>query len=439
LLYGYIRLILAATEENRCSSFSLEKVVAMGQDKDIIVAMSGTGDNDAINFIMHNITKYFADKFDVEYFDIGNFGNKEGARFFNVMSSGKVKFGMTWCGIGQDLKVALKNGDETNIWEHFNVPLLKFQGDTPAYFLERHMDIPSNAVLLYGWEEHLAVHDLIFPNSQCVAAISPALIFYDTLESNIDFRSRKNGKLYFLKNGKYPHLLTRYWEEGVPHELGKHLKNLASELLSIALEPGRVQINDVVVNYFLDQKIKINNINLICFFVAQMDDFLRRIKGTMVAQALLPFPVMILGEGWGYLDTAGAKAIVAPSQHPSLTEDLYRSQLGIIDMSPNVDTAGHDRMARAAGTYSFALANQTTWLNKLSPALNDAGYRFDFENIQYAVNEALRKPDDCIELGRLYGRSFREQNLPDAFVDRICELAELAKVRHAMPPGCHPL
>jgi hypothetical protein len=411
----------------------------VGQDKEIIVAMFGNGDNDAIKFIIQNMSKFFIDRFNIEFFDIANFGNNEGGKFFHTMSSGKVKFGMTWCGIGQGLKVTLQNGSEANIWEHFNVPLLKFHGDMPAYFLERHMDIPANSVLLYGWEEHLAVHDFIFQNSRCVAAISPAIIFYDTPEYDIDFSSRKNGKLHFFKNGKDPQLLLKYWEEGVSQELGKHLKNLASEMLTIALQPGRVQINEIIINYFLDQKIQLNNMNLICFFIAQMDDFLRRIKATMVAQALLPFPVVILGEGWGYLGTAGAKATVGPSQHPSLTEDLYRTQLGIIDMSPNVDTAGHDRMARAAGTYSFVLANQTTWLNKLSPAMNEMGYRFEFESIQDAVNEALKKRDDCIELGHLYGRSFREQYRSDAFVDRICELAELAKVRHAMPPGCHPL
>lgn len=408
----------------------------MGQEKEVVVSISGTGDNNAIDFIMQNLGRYCSDRFEVDCFNSENFTADEAERFFKVMSSGKVKFGMTWCGLGQDLKVGLKSGGDVNIWEEFNIPLLKFQGDMPAYYIERHMDIPSNSVLIYGFDEHLAVHDSIFPASQCVAAVVPPCLFYDTTQSELDFAARKRGQLYFFKNGKDPNQLIRYWEEGLPTELGKHLRNIASELLSFALEPGRLQIYEVIVNYFADQKIRPNNINLLCFFVAQMDDFLRRIKSTMVAQALLPFPVVILGEGWGYLETAGAKATVARSQHPGLTENLYRSQLGIIDMSPNTDTNGHDRMCRAAGTYSFALANQTTWLNELSPAMNDAGYRFEFESIQDAVNIALNNPDNCIELGREYGQSFREQNHPDVFLDRICELAELAKVNNARPPGC---
>ncbi len=408
--------------------------------KNTVIIISAPSENDAINFSMTSVSDCLQNfNYHIEYFDLTHFDREGLDRFFATISSDKVAFGLTWCGIGQDIETIATGASKQNAWEYFNVPLLKFHGDSLAYFIERHMDTPSNAVNVYGCQEQIDFHKLIFPDSRCISAIADPCIYYDTDEKTIDFSKKAKGKLFFLKNSRDPSSLQFYWRNQLSPEIGKQLRDISCEVITAGLRPGKISIHDIVIDYLEERKIDIRcNISLLCFYVAQMDDYLRRVKSTMIAQALLPFPVVILGQGWDYLDTTKAVATIAPSQDPKTTESIYLDQLGIVDMSPNIDTGCHDRMCRAAGTYSFVLANQTTWLNNLLPAMNEAGYTFHPDQIQTAVSNALKDPDRCIELGRQYGRAFRDQYESGEFVGKLSILAEMTGIRDARPTGCNP-
>lgn len=408
--------------------------------KNVVVVLSGNGENDAINFIMRSVSGQCQKcGLEVEYFDMARFGKQDSDRLLNTVSSGKVRMGLSYLGIGQDLQVETLDYGGQNLWGYFNIPLLKLHGDMPAYFLDRHRDNPINCVNLYPCEEFLDFHKMLFPDSSCVSAIFDPWLMYDAEEEKIDFSARENGKLFFLKNNRSPASLQAYWKNSLPPQMGKQMHDLSSEILAVGLTSGKTNIFEVVLSFFTDQKIDIRRNNpLLCFYVTQMDDYLRRVKAEMISQALLAFPVVIVGSGWGYLDTAGALATVAPAKDLKATEELYRTQLGVIDMSPNVDTICHDRLARAAGTYSFALTNKTAWLGNTFPALNDAAFEFHPDHIRSAVNEALKDPAGCIELGRQYGRAFRAKYDSVNFVDRLLAVAEMARIRDARPFGCMP-
>lgn len=416
------------------------EALPMKQQKDVMVVLSGSGENDAINFAMTAISRQFQKSgLKVEYFDMARLDKQDSDRLLNTVSSGKVRMGLSYLGIGQDIRVETSGQGSQNLWEYFNIPLLKLHGDMPTYFLDRHRDNPINCANIYGYEEHLDLHRVLFPDSSCVSALTDPCIFYDARENEIDFSARENGKLFFLKNNRNPAILQAYWKNSFPLQMGKQLHDLSTEILAIGLKPGKINIFEVVLRFFADQKIDIRRNNqLLGFYVTQMDDYLRRVKADMIARALLAFPVVILGSGWDYLDTAGAAATVAPAQDPSTTEELYRTQLGIIDMTPNIDTNCHDRLSRAAGTYSFALTNKTAWLDNNFPALNDAAFEFHPDNIRSAVDAALKDPAGCIELGRQYGRAFRAKYDSENFVDRLLTVAEMARIRESRPSGCMP-
>jgi hypothetical protein len=339
---------------------------------------------------------------------------------------------LTYLGIGQELEIDTIEKERRNLWEFFNIPLLKLHGDIPAYFLERHQDKPRNAINIYPCEEFLEFHQAALPNGMCASIICDPWLISDIPEEGIDFSAREKGKLYFIKNGGNPAALQTLWTSRLPSELSRQLRALSQEVLAPGLAPGKLNLHLLVSDFLAEQKIDIRRDGqMLGFYVAQMDDYLRRVKSTLLAQALLACRVVIQGARWDHLDTKGAVATLAPPQDFEATEALYQTQLGIIDMSPNVDTCCHDRMMRAAGTYSFALTNQSSWLNNLLPALNDAAFCFHPDHIRGAVNDALKDPVGCVELGRQYGRAFRERYDPQDFVTRLSVVAEMVRLRHA--------
>lgn len=407
----------------------------METQRDTVVVLSGTGANDAINGLMTSLSQLIQmNGLKVEYFDLSCFSLQESSRFFIIISSEKIKFCLTYLGIGQELQVETTESGNQNVWEFFNIPLLKLHGDIPAYFLERHLDKPFNSINLYPCEEFLAFHKTVIPDSTCISTICDPWLISDVPEHEIDFHLREKGRLYYIKNGGDPFELQALWKSSLHPELGKQLRALSHEVLALGLAPGTLNLHEVVTGYLVDQKIDIRHDGkLLSFYVAQIDDYLRRVKSTMIAKALLSCPVVIQGSRWEHLDTTGAIATLMPAQNFDTTEELYKTQLGIIDMSPNVNTSCHDRMMRAAGTYSFALTNQSSWLNNLLPAMNDAAFCFHPDHIRGAVNDALKDPARCVELGREYGRAFRERYLPHEFVAKLSTVAEMTRLRHATP------
>jgi tetratricopeptide (TPR) repeat protein len=403
--------------------------------KNTVIVLSTVGENDAINVIMTAIAGHCRRiGYLVEYFDMSKHNSEDSARFMATLSSGRTKFCLTYLGVGQDLEVGNAGGITRNLWEHFEVPLVKIHGDSPAHYFERHKDKPGNAINVYFCEEFIDLHEEIFGHGQCISILSDPCLIYDFSEEEIDFSARRKGTLYFLKNGADPAKLQAVWREKMPREIGRQLLSLASEVLSASLKPGKLRLQDTIKSYLASQRIDIRDDGrLLCFYIAQMDDYVRRVKANMVVQALLKCPVVIQGANWGHLDMSRAVAKVMPAQNAETNALIYRSQLGVIDMSPNMDVGCHDRMVRAAGTYSFALTNRCSWLENLFPELNDVGYSFDQEYIRGAVNDALRQPERCIELGREYGRRFRIRYRTEDFVAKLATVAEMTRLRHSLP------
>jgi len=407
----------------------------MDTPRDTVVVLAGFDNYGAIKGLMESLAG-LCEKggLRVECFHMGDLTGAVATRFFETVSSGRVKFALTYLGIGQDLEVDTSRQERRNLWEFFNIPLLKLQGDSPAYYLDRHRDFPATTINLYQCEEFLEFHQAIFPESKCLSLLCDPWAISDHEERDIDFSLRERGELVFIKNGGSPDDLIALWESRLAKEVCLQLLELAHEVVAVGLQPGRLDLPGMVTSYLLGKQIDVrSDPALVCFYVAQLDDYLRRVKSTIVAKALLSCPVVIQGSHWDHLDTRGAKATLRPSRDFASTESIFMTELGIIDLSPNVDTCGHDRMMRAAGTYAFALSDKNTWLQNLLPALHDRAFTYDPEGVRSAVDAVLKDPAACIELGRSYGRAFRQRYDGLAFVEQLCEAAEMTRLRHASP------
>jgi len=352
----------------------------------------------------------------------------------NEMAQGNVRFALSWLGVGQELSVQGPDRQSVNCWEYTRVPLVKIHADSPAYFSDRHRNLPANAVNLYMAREFLHFRNRWMPGAMTLAGLIPPWPMAAVERDRVDLKKRRSGKLVFLKNGNSPAQLRAGWEAGLSPTLAKLVSGMADDIRRIGLKPGALNIGDFVGAYMescgMDQETMLP---LIPFFTAQLDDYLRRVKSEMISVALLDFPVIVQGGHWEHVDFSGRKAELRPGQDFTASHRIFMEELGIVDMSPNMDTEPHERVMRAAGSYATVLTNRQSWLAREFPDCADLAFEFDPESIRHRVADMLAHPDRYLELGVAFGERFREIYPREAFARRVVEMADLAALQCAEP------
>ncbi|SRR6266550_781786 len=355
--------------------------------------------------------------------------------------AGQVAFAVTWLGIGQGLAVEVGPERATrNLWEALEVPLLKIQGDLPAYFADFHGDVPRNAVNLYVSSEFMHFRHRWLPDAKALTGILPPLPLMPLERSKLDSSIRQQGKLVFLKNGNSPTELQNLWRERLPKSIGKLVSAMAHEITPPGLRPGLLHIGDFVAEFLNASGIDPDGAHdLVRFFTAQLDDYLRRLKSQMIVESLLDLPILVQGSLWEHIDFSGRRAQLVPGQDYEASQLIYSDQLGIIDMSPNVDTAPHERVQRAAGSYAAVLTNRQTWLTEKFPGFEELTFEFDPESIKARASDAIARPGRYIELGIAFGERFRALFTAADFAARIVEVADLSALNwNATKPAIQP-
>jgi len=245
--------------------------------------------------------------------------------------------------------------------------------------------------------------------------------------AEIDSGVRKTGELVFLKNGNSPQALRDLWQSQLaPANAGLALA-MSDAIIGTGLKPGRLDIGEFVADFLrANCDLLEPPRNLVMFFSAQMDDYMRRIKSTLIAEALLDLPVVVQGSFWSHVDFSGKRARWREGQRADVSQSELANWLGVIDMSANVDTWPHDRVQRAAGAYSLVLTNRQSWLSNRFPEFADLTFEFDADSIRDRVSDAISKPDRYLELGVSFGERFREIHSREAFSRAVVKIAELA-------------
>lgn len=396
----------------------------------IVLAISGRGANDALHGL---ITEYgnalISIGLSVVYVALDP---TEMQYAIERMAAGQVCFGLTLQGIGQDISVSNPKGETSNAWEKFGIPLLKLHGDSPAYFADRHRSVPFTSVNLYHASEFLEFRRRWLPREHTLAALVPPLPIDPIERTAINLSARRKGKLVFLKNGNSPADLRRLWREYLPPSTGKFIESMADEITAVGLKPAQLHIGDFVAEFLRANQIEPESVgDLLLFFSAQMDDYLRRVKSQMVAEAILDLPVVVQGTFWEHVDFSGRRAQLVEGQDFNATRRVFSDQLGIIDMSANIDTWPHDRVQRAAGAYLPVLTNRQGWCTDHFPGCEDLWFEFTPDSIQTRVSEAIAHPDTYLELGIAFGEQFRNVYPREGFAHRLVDMAELAAFRYS--------
>jgi hypothetical protein len=392
-------------------------------ERDVVLMLSGEGANDAIAGLMQEYGNALTSA-ELSVVHV-TFEEAELNYAVDLMKRGKVRFAVTWLGIGQNLLVTTdQSGVTANLFEHLKVPLVKLHGDLPAYFIDFHRDTPRNSASLYQAQEFIEFRARWLPGACTLASTIPPIAMSPIARDTVPFGKRRSGSLFFLKNGNSPAALEEMWRQRLPRGTAKLARDMAREIRS-EVKTSRLLLGEWVSEYLRSrQEIGFISPELVWFFSAQMDDYLRRLKSTMIADALLDFPVYVQGSFWDHVDFAGRKAKLLPGTDVFASQKIVLEALGVIDMSANVDTWPHDRVQRGAGAYALTLTNRQSWLTDRFHDFVDMTFEFEPESISSRISDVLTHRDRYLELAIAFGEEFRRVYPRERFAERICEVAD---------------
>jgi hypothetical protein len=254
----------------------------------------------------------------------------------------------------------------------------------------------------------------------------------------LDFKQKAAGQLLFLKNGKNPEDLRQNWAAWMPAGPLEALQELASHLASDLTNDAFNQIDDVVTDFFHDRGIDISRmVKMRLFFIAQLDDFLRRAKATMMARALMDLPVQIRGIDWDHLDFTGKRATYIKNYDYQVSRGLIRESLGMIDMSPNTALGLHDRVCRSYGAYTLCLTNEQEFFRRDFPQYKDFSFPLEPEALKAKIADVIAHPARSVELGIEVAEAFRKVHTADAAIAHWIAVAGLIRLNQwpTTPPA----
>jgi len=358
-----------------------------------------------------------------------NFAHAEGPSTLNkALNETDVQCVFSFVGVGADLQGATNDGKQVNLWEGLRIPFITMFGDSPAYFFDRHV-VPANGfACLYGFPEHLQFRKRL-PKIKGLLGTIPPIVLDPLPKQSIPFGEKVRGPILFLKNGNNPDQLVESWRRSLPESVFLAVTDLASSLVAgietdIANDIDRVALQHLQATCMDAEALT----RLRLYLTAQLDDYMRRVKSTLIVESLLDFPIEVHGVKWEHVDFRGKRAKLVPGGDYENSKQLINRSLALLDMSPNTGLAPHDRPLRAMGAYTLCLTNEQQWFTDRFEHSADFLFRFSRDDIQAKTADVLANPKRYVDLGVEVADTFIESQSPDAFGRFMLDVASYLRL-----------
>jgi hypothetical protein len=320
-------------------------------------------------------------------------------------------------------------------WAEAGIPFVRLFGDVPAYFPAKHVQHFANSINAYGHSEH----DDFFVRwfAQKAPSLTLPLFPFDTIpKHSVDLDGKAaSGTIIFPKNGNCPDRLVQYWRASLPPAVVKALESVAEGACAALDQP--IDLFADLQRYFAGLGINLpENQRLMFFLFAQLDDYLRRKKSTLIARSLLGHPVVIRGVNWEHIDFFGKRARHDPDSDYGRTRRLLDESMAIIDMSPNTHRGAHDRVLRAAGRYTAFLTNRQQFYIGNFPSHRSFTFLFNPDVIRECIDAALSRPRETVEMGVAQAERMRELLTEEKYVEQLVTAVDACVLGcEERPPG----
>ena len=391
-----------------------------------VLFLSGTTMGDALGAIGRSYAPAFAE-FGHDLVEL-NFTQPDAIDHLNsILQQGNVEFAFAFVGMGADMSGTTPTGEAVNLWEHYGIPFISLYGDTPAYFFDRHVMPTDLCASMYAFPEHSELRRQL-PKVRGLIGNSPPGVMEPVPKISIDFKQKERGRLLFLKNGNDPDRLVAEWREALPSATFLMLMEVADALVQQMPTSNGSDIDAEVRRYFEGRGLDMSHVvHLRLFFVAQLDDYLRRVKSNLITKVLMDFPVDMYGHNWEHLDFSGKRINFTAGGDYTKSAPMIRSALGMIDMSPNTGRAPHERPLRAFGSYTLCVTNRQEFFGTHIPYADDFSFTFAADAIRARIADVIANPKRYVEMGIAVSEAFRQKFPPSQFFELLLDTAALLR------------
>jgi hypothetical protein len=372
------------------------------------------GENDPFSVFNNTLAKYFQRSGkDVEIIEVSNKGWID--QLMTVYAEG-IEFVLTWQGIQSNLKMSTGIG----FWDYFKIPLICLHGDHPCHMPDNHISDGEYVRHIYTDPLFSVYSNQHFRGKRGAVTLFPPLL-HDDQQNDLE----RGGDFFVMaKNITHPHLMKKYWKEGLDPVIYKLFIELIDLFNTQLMSQPYLDSHSLVDNYLKDQDLEqffdpeISNVYH--YLHNQIDFYARNHKSVELVRALEDFPLKIYGRGWEAVKKSNRHEYYAGLQMKN-SQHLYFSSYGIIDISPSVGL--HDRTLRA-------LCNGSSFLSSAHIA-NEFSNFSKFQNLFYGFNgEIVEKcelvmlnPELHNQLSKEFGVEYESRFSHDEFALKIIMIA----------------
>lgn len=313
---------------------------------------------------------------------------------------------------------SMAGGGSVNPWADAGIPFVRLYGDLPAYLPSRHLQHFPGSINAYGHAEHQEFFTRWFVSK--APSVWLPLFPFDTIPREDVNHSAKarSGLIVFPKNGNSPEQLGTFWRTRLPSVIATVLDAVAEE--AVAEIDKSCDLIAAIRRHFAALSIDLSGHKHVLFFlVAQLDDYLRRVKSTMIVRSLLDLPVTIRGVNWEHVDFGGRRARHEPASDYVRTRSLLDQAIAIVDMSPNTERGPHDRVLRAAGRFTTFFTNRSQFYDNHFRNAGEFTFHFNRSSIHEHIDRALSKPVETVDMGLEQGTRMRELLTEERYVEQV--------------------
>lgn len=330
-----------------------------------------------------------------------------------------IRFAKGYAGVGARLAVGGRN-----VWEAAEVPFISVLADAPFIMPANHHVRSAWVVNGYIYREWLDLQRAQFRAPQVSALLPLGVIPNPAAHAPW---SRRLHRMVFVKGGADPARQRAHWAAWPP-VLRAVLNDCADTLAAQGTGPilPTVQACLSAHSLVLDGRKQ-----LLFGLLHELDTYIRTLRATTVARALLPLGATIIGDGWGHLPPG--RASVLPGMDAAGLDALYADSQVLVNVTPNLGSGAHERVLRGFAARACVASDSNDHARAHLHALPSFhGLDWHGQDLADRLAALFHDPapyDDRLDAAQAW---VERRHSPAAFLDGMADLAALARMQGVM-------